>query len=67
MKFIAAIIFATTCLACSNKGLYDAFQHSEYQQCNKLPSPQNEECEEKSRTDYQDYKQQRKEAMENPE
>lgn len=50
-------------LACTNQQVYDAIQHNQQLECQKLPGTQYEECMKEVSEPYQAYKRERDELI----
>ena len=66
MKYLL-IIFALLSLAgCSNRAVYENLQTNKRHGCLKVPQPDYEKCMEGMDKSYQQYEQERQEALEKP-
>lgn len=58
---ISTLVLQTS--GCSYRGVYDSLQANQRQQCEKLPQPEYEDCIERVNGDYETYKRQREEVV----
>ena len=65
LRAVFLIAVASTCLACSNKALYENIQQNQLRACETLPIPQQTQCKALYDTSYEEYRQELEQIGEN--
>lgn len=63
LKGFIFFFFSVLLAACSNQGAYNSFQESLKQECRRQPPAQQEKCLNDIQDDYQEYRRQRDELL----
>ncbi len=65
LRAVFLIAVASTCLACSNKALYENIQQNQLRACESLPIPQQTQCKALYDTSYEEYRHELEQIDEN--
>lgn len=62
-RILPGLLILLSVVACSNKGIYEANQHSQMLECQKLPQSQVQDCLDRVGVSYEEYERQRQQVL----